>query len=259
MGNSKFVRQVLVPLATILTIAINLGIDVIRPNGVTTAQISDSFPNFFVPAGYVFAVWGVIYLGLIVYTIYQALNKHLDNPRLQAITPLYLLSCVCNVAWLFSFHFGVFGLAMVLIVGLLLSLIGCYLRLGTGRTLVSNGEFWGARVPISIYLGWVTVATIANATQFLVFLKWDGFGISQTTWADIMIAVAVIVAALMWLRHRDVAYLLVLVWAIAGIGNKQASVPAVSTVAWIATAIVAILAVAALFLRKAPTRAEAAS
>ena len=255
MGSNKFIRRILVPLATLVTVIVNLSIDAIRPNGLTTAQISDSFPNFFVPAGYVFAIWGIIYIGLIAFTIYQALDKQLDNPRLQAITPLYLLSCVFNIAWLFSFQFGQFGLSMVMMIGLLLCLIGCYLRLGTGRpgtgrTQVSNSERWFARVPISIYLGWITVATIANATQFLVFLKWNGFGIAQQTWAVIMIAVAVVVALLMLLRHRDVAYLLVLVWAIAGIGMKQAAVPAVSTPAWIATAIVAIFAIAALVMRR---------
>ena len=250
MGNNKSIQRILVPLATLVTVIVNFGIDIVRPNGVTTAQISDSFPNFFVPAGYVFAVWGIIYIGLIAYTIYQALNKQLNNPRLQAIAPLYVLGCACNILWLIAFHYGQYAISMIMMTGLLLCLIGCYVRLGTGGAQVSNSERWFARIPISIYLGWITVATIANATQLLVFLKWDGFGIAQQTWAVIMIAVAVVVALLMLLQRRDVAYLLVLVWAIAGIGVKQAAVPAVSTPAWIAAAIVAVFAIAALVMRR---------
>jgi len=260
MANHKFTRQILVPLATLITIVVNVGIDRVRTDGVTTAQISDSFPNFFVPAGYVFAVWGIIYIGLIAYTIYQALDKNLDNPRLQAIAPLYLLSCVCNILWLIAFHLGQYGLSMIMMTGLLLCLIGCYLRLRQDNIKPSRSEFWLARTPISIYLGWITVATIANATQLLVFLKWDGFGIAQETWAVIMIAVAVVVALIMALRQRDVAYLLVLVWAIAGIGVKQAAVTTVATPAWIATAIVAVFAIAAVVMRRpAPPVTQLAS
>ena len=109
-----------------------------------------------------------------------------------------------------------------------------------------------AHVPFSIYLGWVTVATIANATQLLVSINWNGFGIAQETWAAIMIALAVVVALLMFIRQRDVAYLLVLVWAIAGIGVKQAVVLSVSTPAWIAVVLIALFAVASLFVRRPP-------
>lgn len=253
MGRNKFVRQILVPLATILTIAGNTLINALRLNGYATGEISDNYPNFFVPAGYVFAIWGVIYIAIAAYAIWQALPKQFDNPRLQAIAPLYLLSCALNLVWLVCFHFLQFGAALLVIVLFLLTLIAIYLRLrqvdAPSTTPVSRNEFWFARVPFSIYLGWLSVATIANATQLLVALGWDGFGIPQETWAVIMIAAAVVIAVLMFATQRDTAYLLVLVWAIAGIGVKQAVVPAVSMPAWIAVAIIAVLAVATLIRR----------
>ncbi len=260
MGNNKFIRQVILPLVTALTIAANLGVDAVRLNGVSTAQISDSFKNLFVPAGYVFAVWGVIYIGLIAYSVYQALPAQLANPRLKAIVPLYLLSCVANVLWLTFFHFYQFGLAMIMIVVLLLCLIGCYANLRSIQTLQTSQtlqtpqapqrpadtrEVWFAHVPFSIYLGWVTVATIANATQFLVFLKWDGFGISPETWTVVMIAVGVFMGLVMFATQRDVAYLLVLAWAFSGIGYKQAGLFMVARPAWVALGFMVMLAIAA--------------
>ena len=251
MGNNRIIRQILVPLATILTIAGNGFANYARLNGFATGQISDNYPNFFVPAGYVFAIWGIIYIALITYSIWQALPAQHSNPRLQAIVPTYLLACVVNVLWLVSFHFLQFGLAMVLMLALLLSLITIYLRLRRDGAVATNERAF-AHVPFSIYLGWVTVATIANATQLLVSLNWNGFGIAQETWAAIMIAIAVVVALLMFIRQRDVAYLLVLVWAIAGIGVKQAVVSSVSTPAWIAVVLITLFAVVSLFARRPP-------
>ena len=252
MGTNRFVRGVVVPLATIFTIAANVLINALKLNGFATGQISDNYPNFFVPAGYVFAVWGIIYIALITFAIWQALPAQLGNPRLQDITPTFLLGCAVNVLWLVSFHFLQFGAAIILTIVLLLSLISIYLRLRRDGDVPAR-ERWFAQVPISIYLGWITVATVANDTQLLVAVGWDGFGIAQQTWAAIMIAVAVVVALLMFITRRDVAYLLVLVWAIAGIGVKQAAVPAVSTPAWIATAAVAVMVIASLIVRRPTT------
>lgn len=260
MQNNKILRQALVPLATAAVVLFNSLVNIVRLNGYATGQISDAYPNFFVPAGYVFSIWGVIYIGLITYTVYQALPKQLDNPRLQAIAPLYLLGSAANILWLTFFHFLQFPLSMVMMLVLLVSLIAVYLTLGTGRTRVSLSETWLARVPLSIYLGWITVATVANATQVLVAAKWDGFGFTGETWAAIMIGVATIVALLMFATRRDAAYLLVLAWAFAGIGVKQAAVPAVYVPAWVATTLVVLMAgTSVLYGRRgsAPTAAPA--
>lgn len=251
MGSNRLFRMLVLPAITLVMIVVNSIAGAAGINGIRTGAISDQYPNFFVPAGYVFSIWGVIYLGLIAYAIWQALPVQQDNPRLQAIAPLFVLSCLANIAWLFSFHFYQFGLAMVMMLALLGLLIACYLRLGTGVSPASTVETAFARVPFSIYLGWITVATVANATQWLVSLGIREFlGIPEATWAAILIVIASVIGLLMFLRHRDAAYLLVLAWAFAGIGVKQAAVPAVSIPAWVATAFIAVLALVSLIPRR---------
>jgi hypothetical protein len=251
MGSNRLFRMLVLPAVALVMIVINSIAGAAGINGIRTGALSDQYPNFFVPAGYVFSIWSVIYIGLIAYVIWQALPAQTDNPRLQAIAPLFVLSCLANIGWLFSFHYYQFGLSMVMMVALLVLLILCYLRLGTGVTPASTAETWFARVPFSIYLGWITVATVANATQWLVSMDMRGLlGIDEPVWAAIMIVIASIIGLLMFLRHRDTAYLLVLAWAFAGIGVKQAAVPAVAIPAWIATIAMAALALIALFLRR---------
>jgi hypothetical protein len=131
---------------------------------------------------------------------------------------------------------------------LLATLIITYLRLGTGRSKVSKAETWAVRVPFSIYLGWITVATIANVTDLLYFLKWDGFGISPVTWMWIVLVAVFVIATLMNFTRRDVAYTAVILWALAGISIKFAEVPQIAIPTWITFGLVAMTLVLAFIL-----------
>jgi benzodiazapine receptor len=126
---------------------------------------------------------------------------------------------------------------------LLISLILIYQRLGIGRQTVPAGERWLVHLPFSIYLGWITVATIANITAFLDFINWNGFGIAPEIWTFIMLIVAIAVAGLMAYSRQDIAYLLVLIWACIGIGVEQSDTPQVANAAYLAAAIVAIFVI----------------
>jgi hypothetical protein len=232
-------RQFFIVIAVVATIVVNALANIIPFNGQETGAISDRFAIYFVPAGYVFSIWGLIYLGLIAYAVFQALPAQRENPRLRSIGGLFLLSSLANILWIFLWHYEAFVITLPVMLVLLASLILIYLLLGTGRTSVSRAETWLVRVPFSIYLGWITVATIANATQLLFFLGWNGGIISPEVWTVIMLAVATVVAWLMAITRRDVAYLLVLVWAFVGIATKHTGTPMVSTAAWVATALVA--------------------
>jgi hypothetical protein len=243
--NRGIIWQIVVILATIATIAVNILANVLPINGQTTGEISDQFAIYFVPAGYVFSIWGLIYIGWIAYSIFQALPAQRDNPRLVSIAGPYTIASLANCIWLVLWHYNVFPATLVAMVILLISLIVIYLRLGIGQTRVSAAETWAVRVPFSIYLGWITVATIANVTQVLYYLGWNGEPLSPETWLIIMLAVAVVVAGLMMWTRRDIAYLLVLVWAFIGIALKHAAVPPVATAAWLATAAVAVFVVVA--------------
>jgi benzodiazapine receptor len=232
-------RQIITVVAVVATIAVNTLSETLPLNGKGTGQISDQFPILFVPAGYVFSIWGLIYLGLMAFAVYQALPAQRENPRLRSIGGWFALASATNIAWIFLWHYEAFPATLVVMLVLLASLIAIYLRLGIGRTSVSQAETWLVRVPFSVYLGWITVATVANATQLLYFLGWRGGAIGQEAWTVIMLAVAVALAWLMAITRRDIAYLLVLVWAFIGIASKHAGTPVVSTAAWIATALVA--------------------
>lgn len=242
--NKHILRQLLVVAAVVGTIAINTLANLLPLNGLQTGQISDTFPVYFVPAGYVFSIWGLIYLGLIAYAVYQALPAQRGNARVQGIAWLFLLSSVANIAWIFLWHYLQFPLTLVAMLALLAALVAIYLRLDIGRAQPPRRERWLVDLPFSIYLGWITVATVANVTVVLYDLGWNGFGVSDEAWLVVTLGLALVVAALMALTRRDVAYLLVLAWAFAGIGVKHAAVPTVAVAAWIATALVLAMAAA---------------
>ena len=165
-------RQIVVIVALVATLAVNGLASSLPLNDVTTGEVSDRFDVYFVPAGYVFSIWGLIYLALIGYAVYQALPGQREDPYLHRIGYLFVLSCVANIAWLFLWHYQVFPLTIVAMLALLLFLIAMYLRLGIGRIKVGRAFKWLVHVPFSIYLGWITVATVANATSLLDYLGW---------------------------------------------------------------------------------------
>jgi benzodiazapine receptor len=243
------VRQWVNVVAVIATIVVNGLANALPLNGLTTGEISDRFQVYFVPAGYVFSIWGVIYLALIGFAIYQLLPAQRENPRLLRVGYLFAASCAANVAWLFLWHYEQFELTVVAMTALLFLLIAIYLRLGIGRTAVPAAERWLVQVPFSIYLGWITVATVANVTSLLDYLNWGGWGISPEVWAVIILVVAGAIAAAVSLTRGDVAYMLVILWAFAGIAVKQADTAVVAVAAWVMTALMGLVLVAGAVLK----------
>ncbi len=177
-------------LAMLGALTVNILSNALPLNGLNTGQISDRFDVFFVPAGYVFSIWGLIYIGWIAFIIWQFRPANRSSPRLRALGYWFALSCVFNAAWLFCWHYQQFGLSVVVMLALLATLILSYLRLDVGLTRVGAAERWSVDIPFGVYLGWVSVATIANITDYLYYIQWDGFGIAPQVWAVIMLAVA---------------------------------------------------------------------
>ncbi len=247
-------RQALNVLGVVMVLGVNALANALPLNGQNTGAISDRFHVYFVPAGYVFSIWGLIYLGLVLFGVYQALPGQRESQRLIRVGYLFALSCAANIAWLFLWHYERFLLTLVCMLALLLSLLAIYVRLGIGRTVVAPRERWCVDVPFSLYLGWITVATIANAADVLYYLNWGGWGIRPEVWTVIMLLAATGIAATVGLTRGDVAYMLVIVWAFAGIGFKQAATPVVAVTAWAAAALVGIVIV----LRAVPGRRRGA-
>jgi hypothetical protein len=241
-------RQISVALTILATIVVNVLADTLPINGLNTGAISDRFKVYFVPAGYVFAIWGVIYIGLIAFAIFQALPSQRENPRLRASGWWISLGGLANIAWIFLWHYEKFPLTLVAMLVLLGTLIITYLGLGTGRSTVSGAETWAVRVPFSIYLGWITVATIANITELLYFLNWDGFGIAAEVWMYIILVAVFVIATLMNFSRRDIAYTTVILWALAGISVKFANIPAIAIPTWITFALVGMTLILAFIM-----------
>ncbi len=242
-------RQLVNLVVYAVTVVVN-GMAVALPlNGQSTAEISDRFPVLVTPANYVFAIWSLIYTLLLVFSVYQALPSRATDPALRAIGYLPALSGILNTVWIFLWHYNVFALTVPVMVGLLLTLIVIYVRLGIGaRQATSRGETLAIRLPWSVYLGWITIATIANVATTLFWLDWDGFGIAAEVWAVAVLAVGVAIAAANALLRRDVAYGLVIVWAYAGIAVKQADAPIVALAAATGAVIVGTLAARSVIL-----------
>jgi len=194
-------------------------------NNRTTQELSDKYPNLFVPAGITFSIWGIIYILLLLFTIYQfviAFRRSSDERGIfEKIGILFFISCIFNVAWILAWHYEIVWLSLIIMVLLLISLILIYIRLGTGRSQVRNSEKISVNIPFSVYLGWITIATIANVTAFLVKINWNKFGVSDQLWTVIVIAVGVIITLATVFSRNDIFYCLVVIWALVGILLKR--------------------------------------
>jgi len=194
-------------------------------NNRTTQELSDKYPNLFVPAGITFSIWGIIYILLILFAIYQfvvAFRKASDERGIfEKIGILFFISCIFNIAWILAWHYEIVWLSLIIMALLLISLISIYIRLRTGRPGIRNSEKILVNIPFSVYLGWITIATIANATAFLVKINWNKFGISDQLWTIIMVAVGVLITLIFLFSRNDIFYSFVVIWALVGILLKR--------------------------------------
>ncbi|MBN1245688.1 tryptophan-rich sensory protein [Candidatus Bathyarchaeota archaeon] len=234
-------------LAFAVTVVVNGLASSLALNGRTTAEVSDLYFTLVTPAGYVFSIWGVIYALLLIFAVFQALPSQREKPFLQKINVFFILSGVFNVVWLFLWHYDQIMLSVVLMFALLATLIAVYLRLGIGKTSATLKEKAFVHLPFSVYLGWITVASIANVSSALVSIQWNGFGLANDTWAVLVIAVALIITLAVIATRKDVAYSLVLVWALIGIAVNQSSYQNIVTAAT-ASAIIIVVALAAVLV-----------
>jgi len=252
VSDRGFFFQAVNAVAFVVTIAVNgLAGSTTLLGGVTSADVSDMYPTLVTPAGFTFAIWGIIYTLLAVFTVYQLLPRNRDKPFLQQIGLLFALSGACNVSWLVLWHYNYVTYSLVLMLALLASLILVYRRLDIGRANVSLKERVCVHLPFSVYLGWISIATIANVSVALTAAVWDGWGIADSTWAVAIIVVALVLTLAVLATRRDVAFSLVVVWALVGILSKQSDfqnivLAAEAGIALILLAVVAVVLVSRL-------------
>ena len=229
-------------LSLVLTLVINGLANALPINGLTTGEISDGFPILFVPAGYVFSIWGLIYLALIGFAVFSITPKGKQDERIDAIAWWFVAANLFNTAWILLWHNEEFPLTLIAIFGLLVSLVAIYLLLDVGKAERTRVEKLLVEAPFSIYLGWATVAVVANVTQVLYSVGWNGGPLSEPVWAVIMLVVAAVLGLLMIFLRKEVAYPLVLTWAFVGIWVKQGQEPLVAVTALVIGVLLAVLA-----------------
>jgi hypothetical protein len=227
-------------------------------NGYTAGELSDMYPNLFVPAGITFSIWGVIYLLLAGFCVYQFLGAQVlgarpaagagaptdrrgssvatgtgtpapgstartgGNRLVERVGWLFPLSCAGNIGWLFAWHYRLVGLSALVMAALLVTLLAIYHRLGIARHAESAAERLFGHIPFGVYTGWISVALIANVTALLVHLGWNGFGVPDAEWALVLILIAAALGSTVVILRRDIAYGAVFIWAFIGILVKRA-------------------------------------
>lgn len=246
--------QAILPYANIAAYIITLVVNGLSANttligDITTAEVSDMYPTLITPAGYVFSIWGVIYVLLAIFLVYQVLPSQRNKPFQKQINGLFILTNVFNVLWLFLWQNLYIAYSTIVIVAFLLTLIAIYLRLNIGKSNVSLKEKIAVHLPFSVYLGWLTIATIANVAITLTAENWDRLGLSAEIWAILVVAVAVLITLLVIFTRRDIAYSLVVIWALAGIAVNQTAADVILT-AQVAIIVIAVSLAATLLVHR---------
>jgi hypothetical protein len=240
-------------LAFLATVAVNAMANALPINGKTTGELSDLYPNLFVPAGLTFSIWGLIYLLLAIFAIYQfAAPARNSADFLQRIGPLFIAASAANIGWIYLWHYQRVSASLVLMLVLLASLLAVYLRLGIGLPAVSWRERLLVHLPFSVYLGWITVATVANVSAVLVHVGWNRFGASQELWTVVVLIVAALITLAVLLTRNDLFYALVILWAFLGILIKRLAVDSPPSRAIIATLGITMAAIAIVLALRIP-------
>ena len=227
MMNNKIVKilQLSTLIAVILTIIVNSLANLLPIGGKNTGELSDNIPNLFVPAGITFSIWGVIYILIILFAIYLSKDffkkEKTTTTFIEKISLFFIIASLANILWIFLWHYEQILFSLLAMILLFFSLLVIYLRLNIGIEKVSIREKLFLHVPISVYIGWITVATIANVTAVLVTIGWDGFGISEEIWTMLVIIIVSIITVLILIIRKDYAYSAVIIWALIGIYIKR--------------------------------------
>lgn len=218
----NFVAYIFMVTLNALSIVIPLG-------GNTTQELSDKYDNLFTPIGFTFSIWSVIYTLLFVFSVVPLVNYFRGKEKKNTFSNknigyLYAISCLLNGAWILAWQYQYVGLSVLVMLGLLATLIILHRNIQWTTGWLTWLDKYITRPAFSMYLGWISVATIANMAAWLVSINWGTWGISPVTWTITMIVIAALLGTTMLLKHRDIFFNLVILWAFYGIMSKRLSV-----------------------------------
>jgi len=238
-------------LAVIFTIIVNSLAVILPINGMSTRELSDAIKNLFVPDGLTFSIWSIIYVLLILFMLYQINEVFIKKKNLEFLERIgfyFMLASLANIVWIFLWHYQQVNLSLLAMIILFVCLLMIYQRLKIGKTKTSFKEKMFIHIPISVYIGWITVATIANVTAFLVVNKVDGLLLGELIWTILVIFVATFITVLIIKNRSDIAYSLVIIWALLGIIIKRFKVNQSLEIAYISGVCIIIIAVTILIM-----------
>jgi translocator protein len=231
-------------------LAMNAMANILPINKLTTGAVSALYNNYFVPAGFTFSIWGVIYFFLACFTVYSSflIVSYNDKPWHLAVTKLFIITNSLNALWIYNWHYLQIGLTVLIMLLLLLSLIRIYVVASINKSTLSTTEKWFIYAPIVLYIAWICVATIANIAAYLTHLQWNAFGIAPVFWSCALIFVAACVAMFFVLVKKEPLFGLVITWALIGITVKQQATNSIFIMGIVAASIV-ILACILMFIK----------
>lgn len=201
-------------VALLTVLVVNILANALPINGLNTGEISDKYPSMFTPAGITFSIWSVIYLALIGFMVYAWRNR--NDPRIHALLPWFIVTCVLNITWILVWHFLLPVMSVIIMLMLLATLISIFLKIRS-FTFVNWSENVFISFPFTIYLAWICVATIANVSALLAFVNWNGGVLTPEIWTVCMMSAATILAIAIGLEFGTPAFILVIMWALFGI------------------------------------------
>jgi hypothetical protein len=215
-------------VAFAIAILVNVLSNALPINGQSMPEISAKYPSLFTPAGFTFSIWGVIYLALLVFVVWQALPAQRGNNKAARISPWFKVNCVANALWLVAWHYDLLAISLLIMLVILVTLVRIYTILIREIDTAPFTEHLTLYMPFSLYTGWIVAATIANASIIQTAWGWDDVGIGVVQWTLLKLALAGAIGATMVLRFRDIPFALVIAWAAFGISVMQSGTPAVS-------------------------------
>ncbi len=246
--NSGIASAIATLSAIVATLTVNVLSNLFPAGGLNIGAISNTILAGvqITPANYAFAIWGLIYLGLIAYGVYQLFPPQRHNSNFRQASRYLIIACLAQIAWVYLFTSRQFWLSVAAMLVILVSLILGYLQLNTGKELVSQQRKWLANIPFSIYLAWISVATIVNVASALYISNWNGGGINPEAWTAIMLVIGGVIGAIVAKQRNDIAFTLVYVWAYVAIAVRQWENPLI----WVTALVVAIALVILLVFNK---------
>lgn len=225
---SLFILKIGNLIAFIGVLILNFLANYLPINNKTTGELSDSYPNLIVPSAFTFSIWGLIYLALASFIIYQFIrNKEdsdLNESPVERVGIFFILSCIGNMTWIVLWHYELVGYALIAMLVILFSLIAIYTRVNQRGIKFNRKEKFFVKYPFSLYLGWITLATILNVTALLVDRNWNGFGISDQIWTLVIFVAILLISFISLKTRKDIVYNLVFLWGLFGIAYKHLTV-----------------------------------